>query len=76
MRATDPSGESDDIVVTITAGNVNEPPSVLGYVALTVREGITDTNDMFVYNALPLDLKENSSRRISTRSTSQTSVTP
>ena len=54
VRATDPSGESDDIIVTITAGNVNEPPSVLGYVALTVREGITDTNDMFVYNDLPL----------------------
>ena len=55
VRATDPSGESDDIAVTITAENVNEAPSVTGYVALTVREGITDTNDMFVYDDLPLD---------------------
>ena len=56
VTATDPSGESDDIIVTITARNVNEPPLVDGYVALTVREGITDTNDMFVYNDLPLDM--------------------
>ena len=55
VRATDPSGESDTINVTITAENVNESPSVAGYVALTVREGITDTNDMFVYDDLPLD---------------------
>ena len=56
VTATDPSGESDDIIVTITARNVNEPPLVTGNVALTVREGITDTNDMFVYNDLPLDM--------------------
>ena len=54
VRATDPSSESDDLTVTITAENVNEAPSVAGYVALTVREGITDAADMFVYNDLPL----------------------
>ena len=58
VRATDPSGESDTINVTITAENVNESPSVDGYVTLTVREGITDADDMFVYNDLPLDVAD------------------
>ena len=55
VRATDPSGLFDDITVTITAENVNEAPSVAGYVALTVREGITNDADVFVYNDLPLN---------------------
>ena len=64
VRATDPSGESDDIAVTITAENVNEAPSVTGYVALTVREGITD--DMLVYDDLPLDFPGNNTSPFAT----------
>ena len=74
VRATDPSGETDDITVTITAENVNESPSVAGYVALTVREGITDDDDMFVYNDLPLGTATSTS--MSTLQRNRTPVTP
>ena len=43
VRATDPSGEADNITVTITAGNANEAPVVTGRAELSVAEGITGT---------------------------------
>ena len=49
VRATDPSGLADDIVVTITAENVNEGPIVTGRAELSVEEGTTDAG----YMALP-----------------------
>ena len=39
VRATDPSGLADDIMVTITAENVNEDPIVTGQAELSVAEG-------------------------------------
>ena len=39
VRATDPSGEADNITVTITAENVNEDPIVTGRAELSVAEG-------------------------------------
>ena len=41
VRATDPSGEADNITVTITAENVNEDPIVTGRAEISVRE-LTD----------------------------------
>ena len=38
VRATDPSGEVDNITVTITAENVNEDPIVTGRVEISVPE--------------------------------------
>ena len=49
VKATDPSGEADDITVTITAENVNEDPIVTGRAELSVAEG-TDADG---YTALP-----------------------
>ena len=48
VRATDPSGEADNITVTITAGNVNEDPIVTGRAEISVPE-LTDG----VYLGLP-----------------------
>ena len=42
VRATDPSGEFDNITVTITAENVNEDPTVTGRAELSVVEGGDD----------------------------------
>ena len=39
VRATDPSGEADNITVTITAENVNEDPIVTGRAEISVMEG-------------------------------------
>ena len=52
VRATDPSGEEDDITVTITAENVNEAPVVTGRAELSVAEGITDADGELVYTSL------------------------
>ena len=41
VRATDPSGLSDPITITITAKDVNEAPEITGRAELTVVEGIT-----------------------------------
>ena len=49
---TDPSGESDSIVVTITADDVNETPTVNGVVGLRVQEGTTAANGDLVYEQL------------------------
>ncbi len=38
VRVTDPSGDSDDLTVTITAGLANEAPSIAGRAELTVYE--------------------------------------
>ena len=48
VRATDPSGEADNITVTITAENVNEDPIVTGRAELRVKE-----QNGTVYMALP-----------------------
>ena len=48
VRATDPSGEADNITVTITAENVNEDPIVTGRAEISVPE-LTDG----VYVSLP-----------------------
>ena len=48
VRATDPSGEADNITVTITAENVNEDPIVTGRAEINVLE-LTDG----VYVSLP-----------------------
>ena len=48
VRATDPSGEVDNITVTIMAENVNEDPIVTGQAELSVAEGTDDG-----YTALP-----------------------
>ena len=53
VRATDPSGEADNITVTITAENVNEDPIVTGRAELSVNEGTTDADDNLVYVRLP-----------------------
>ena len=45
VRATDPSGLADTIVVTITAENVNEDPIVTGRAELSVAEGTIDITD-------------------------------
>ena len=50
VRATDPSGEGenenrDDIVVTITATNVNEAPGVRGMAELSVNEANSSLKD-------------------------------
>ena len=42
VRATDPSGLSDAITITITAENVNEDPIVTGRAELSVEEGADD----------------------------------
>ena len=42
VRATDPSGLDDDIMVTITAENVNEDPIVTGQAELSVAEGTNE----------------------------------
>ena len=42
VRATDPSGLADDIMVTITAENVNEDPIVTGQAELSVAEGTNE----------------------------------
>ena len=49
VRATDPSGEVDNITVTIMAENVNEDPIVTGQAELSVAEGADDNE----YTALP-----------------------
>ena len=49
VRATDPSGEADNVTVTITAENVNEDPIVTGRAELSVDEGTDDDE----YTALP-----------------------
>ena len=38
VRATDPSGEADNITVTIMAENVNEDPIVTGRAEISVPE--------------------------------------
>ena len=43
--ATDPSGEFDQITVTITVTDVNEPPVVTGLAELRVIEGIADATE-------------------------------
>ena len=48
VRATDPSGEADNITVTITAENVNEDPIVTGQAEISVAE-----LDGAVYMSLP-----------------------
>ncbi len=56
VRATDPSGEADNIMVTITAENVNEAPIVTGRAELSVVEGTTDItvkDAKLVYTGLP-----------------------
>ena len=56
VRATDPSGLADNIMITITAENVNEDPIVTGRAELTVVEGtidITDPDAVLVYTSLP-----------------------
>ncbi len=56
VRATDPSGLSDTITITITAENVNEDPIVTGRAELSVAEGtidITDPDAVLVYTSLP-----------------------
>ena len=52
VRATDPSGSTGNITVTITAVNVNEDPIVTGRAELSVAEGITDADDNLVYTIL------------------------
>ena len=52
VRATDPSGEPnnenrDDIVVTITATNVNEAPTVMGMAELAVNEADSSDGDSY-----------------------------
>ena len=42
VRATDPSGLSDPITITITAEDVNEAPEITGRAELSVVEGIVD----------------------------------
>ena len=49
VRATDPSGEADNITVTIMAKNVNEDPIVTGRAEISVPELTTDG----VYVSLP-----------------------
>ena len=49
VRATDPSGEADNITVTITAENVNEDPIVTGRAEISVPELTADG----VYVSLP-----------------------
>ena len=49
VRATDPSGEVDNITVTITAENVNEDPIVTGRAEISVLELTADG----VYVSLP-----------------------
>ena len=49
VRSTDPSGEADNITVTITAENVNEDPIVTGRAEISVRELTADG----VYVSLP-----------------------
>ena len=51
VRATDPSGLSDAITITIKAENANEAPEVTGRAELSVVEGTTDAG----YTALPGD---------------------
>ena len=56
VRATDPSGSTGNITVTITAENVNEDPVVTGRAELSVVEGtidITDEDAVLVYTTLP-----------------------
>ena len=53
VRATDPSGSTGNVTVTITAVNVNEDPVVTGRAELSVDEGITDADDNLVYTILP-----------------------
>ena len=56
VKATDPSGSTDNITVTITAVNVNEDPVVTGRAELIVAEGtidITDEDAVLVYATLP-----------------------
>ena len=55
VRATDPSGLADNIMITITAENVNEDPIVTGRAELSVVEGtidITDPDAVLVYTSL------------------------
>ena len=52
VRATDPSGEPnnenrDDIVVTVTATDVNETPKVTGMAELTVNEADSSKKDLY-----------------------------
>ena len=54
VRATDPSGLSDDLEVTITATNANEAPSIAGRAVLTVSEvNASDPNDTDDYRSIP-----------------------
>lgn len=53
VRATDPSGEGnnenrDDIVVTVTASNVNEAPMVMGKAELAVNEADSSDDDSYL----------------------------
>ena len=52
VRVTDPSGDTDTIMVTITAENVNEDPVVTGHAELNVVEGITDEDGNLDYTVL------------------------
>ena len=52
VRATDPSGSTGNITVTITAVNVNEDPVVTGRAELDVAEGTTDADGDLVYTIL------------------------
>ena len=58
VRATDPSGEDDQIKVTVTAKPVNEAPKVMGPGEETVFEEATDTDveNARTYSDSPLDL--------------------
>ncbi len=52
VRATDPSGDPnnqnrDDIVVTVTATNVNEAPTVMGLAELAVNEADSSDDDSY-----------------------------
>ena len=58
VRATDPSGLDDQIMVTVTAKPVNEAPIVTGRGEETVLEEATDTDDVSAntYSDSPLHL--------------------
>ena len=56
VRATDPSGEDDQIEMTVTAKPVNEAPKVMGPGEETVFEEATDTDVENAPTYSPLDL--------------------
>ena len=79
VRATDPSGEGnnenrDDIVVTVTATNVNEAPMVMGMAELAVNEANSSDDD--TYFGLEYRLNpENSSQYLQSDNTFSTATT-